>query len=382
MSIAADAPIAKPRAAARHPKTADVPVAQTSSSPLRSLQIGRGLAALMVVLFHLNNSVWGIPKYFDQPFSPLLSSGNAGVNFFFVLSGFIIYLVHAADIGAPNRLATFAWRRFVRVYPVYWLVLLGFIAALLVDSGLGTADERRLGNFIASILLIPYPLEPILSVAWTLTHEVMFYAMFAVAIVSARVGLLLFAVWQIGCLVNMVAGSPQFPFGVIFASYNLLFAFGLIAAYLFKVGRCPRPGLIALTGIAAFLAIALHQAGAPAPFAKDVYIFAYGLASAVTLLGACTYERRHGLRAPKLLDALGDASYSIYLLHLPLLSLLAKALFASGAAAVLPQWLSLVLLLAAVAGIGIAFSRRVEMPLIAALSRRNARPLAVRPRPV
>jgi peptidoglycan/LPS O-acetylase OafA/YrhL len=381
MSTAADASIVKPTHAPPYRPIVHPPVSQHARSPLRSLQVGRGLAALMVVLFHLNNSVWSIPKYFDQPFSPLLSFGNAGVNFFFVLSGFIIYLVHAADIGAPDRLAAFAWRRFVRVYPVYWIVLFGFIAMLLLEPYLGTAGERRLGNFLASALLIPYPLEPILSVAWTLTHEIMFYAMFAIAIVSARTGVLLFAIWQMACLANTLFGTPQFPYGVVFSSYNLLFAFGLIAAYLFKTRQCSRPGLVALGGIAAFLAIGVHQAFAVAPVAKDAHVIGYGFASAVILLGACTYERTHGLRAPKLLDTIGDASYSIYLLHLPLLSLFAKALFASRLAAVLPQTLSLILLLAAVAAAGIAFSKNVEIPLIAMLNRRGSRRLTTKPQP-
>jgi peptidoglycan/LPS O-acetylase OafA/YrhL len=75
------------------------------------LQIGRGFAALFVVLFHLNNSVWGIGKYFRDPFSQALGFGNAGVQFFFVLSGFIIYLVHADDIGVPEQFRRLVFKK-------------------------------------------------------------------------------------------------------------------------------------------------------------------------------------------------------------------------------------------------------------------------------
>ncbi len=341
-------------------------------APLRSLQIGRGVAALLVVLFHLNNSIWGIAKYFPDPFSPLLSFGNAGVQFFFVLSGFIIYLVHSDDIDKPSRLNRFAYRRFVRIYPIYWIVLLAFIATLYFETFLGTADQRRIGAFITSVVLAPVDIEPILSVAWTLQHEVLFYVVFGVAIFNARAGLWLFAIWQSACLGNIVFEVSDHTSGVWLSANNLLFSIGLLAAYLFKTKRCPMPGRLAIGGAVAFISTGLHQvyiAGTAMP--TTMHIIAYGVASGVAILGACDYERRHGLRAPHWLDALGDASYSIYLLHLPLLSVLGKLLFASGLAALLPQTLSLLVMLIGVAVIGMAFSKWVEMPLIAALSRKQ-----------
>ena len=336
---------------------------------LRSLQIGRGLAALFVVLFHLNNSVWGVPKYIPHSFSPLLSFGNAGVQFFFVLSGFIIYLIHVRDIGTPGRLRAFAFKRFVRIYPTYWIVLVVFIAALYFDPFLGTADERRIGNFVASMLLVPAPVEPILSVAWTLTHEVMFYAIFAIAILNARAGLWLFVLWQAACVVNTLSGSTAFPYAVIFSANNLLFSLGLLAAFLFKTQRCPVPVLVACAGGVSFVGLGLHQVYAATALSHDAYVIGYGLSSATAILGACASENRHGLRVPRLFDAIGDASYSIYLLHLPLLSLFAKLLFASGLAALLPETVSLIGLLCAVTLAGIGFSKIVEMPLIERLNR-------------
>ena len=356
---------------------------------LRALQIGRGLAALLVVLFHLNNSVWGTVKYFPHAFSETLSFGNSGVQFFFVLSGFIIYLVHDRDVGLPDRLQRFAWRRFIRVYPVYWLVLFAFVVMLAAAPQLGTADERDLTHIIASVLLTPSPKEPVLVVAWTLTHEVLFYAMFAIAILHARVGTALFVAWQLGCVANMLFGSSDFPYRVIFSANNLLFSFGLIAAFLFKadtfnIWRRSGPGWLTAGGSVAFICTGLHQVHAAAVLIPtDGHIIAYGLAAAAIILGACSFERQHALRMPRFLDALGDASYSIYLIHLPLLSLLAKILFTSGLARLFPETLSLVLLLGAVAVTGIAFSKLVEMPLIAALGRLSVRgaPNAGAPQP-
>lgn len=341
---------------------------QPRTGPLRSLQIGRGLAALSVVLFHLNNSVWGIGKYFPDPFSRALSFGNSGVQFFFVLSGFIIYLVHADDTGVPGQFRRFAFKRFVRVYPTYWVVLLAVSAALFLDSALGTQDERGMSRLLASALLIPYPQDPIVSVAWTLEHEVLFYAVFSISILNARIGKTVLVLWQAACLGNTLFGSSEFPYRVIFSANNLLFSFGLAMAFLFKNWNCPKPGLVAVMGTLSFLGVGLHEVYASAPLPQDAYILAFGASSAVAILGACNYERLHGLRAPRVLDAIGDASYSIYLTHLPLLSLFAKALFASGLATLLPQPISLVLMICALLAAGVAFSRLVEMPLIARLT--------------
>ena len=339
------------------------------SKPLRSLQIGRGLAALFVVLFHLNNSVWGIAKYFPDPFSQALSFGNSGVHFFFVLSGFIIYLVHAEAAGVPGQFLRFAFKRLVRVYPTYWVVLASVVAALFLDPALGTRDQRDVSRIVASALLIPYPQEPIVSVAWTLEHELLFYAIFSISILNARIGKLLFVLWQVGCLGNTLFGSAEFPYRVVFSANNLLFSLGIAMAFLFRKWRCPAPGSIAIGGALAFIAVGLHEVYASAPLPADAYILAFGTSSAAAILGACSYERQHGLRAPRLLDALGDASYSIYLVHLPLLSLFAKALFASGLAALLPQTMSLLVMLCGLVAAGLIFSKAVEMPLIAELGR-------------
>ena len=56
----------------------------------------------------------------------------SGVDIFFVLSGFIIYFIHAKDIGRPQRIYNFAKKRLSRVYPAYWVVLLGVLPIYLL----------------------------------------------------------------------------------------------------------------------------------------------------------------------------------------------------------------------------------------------------------
>ena len=86
-------------------------------------------AAVLVVLDHATITL-GMTRYFDMVlFDGLFGSGRYGVDFFFVLSGFIICYAHWDDIASNSinsapRVIRFAKRRFVRIYPTYWLVFL------------------------------------------------------------------------------------------------------------------------------------------------------------------------------------------------------------------------------------------------------------------
>ena len=111
--------------------------AQNLPSALTTLQAGRALAALAVAAFHLSITL-GEPRYLgERVFEAFTHRGNLGVDFFFVLSGFIILHAHRRDIGVPGALGRYAWKRFARVFPIYWLYTAIFAA--LVALGFGTA---------------------------------------------------------------------------------------------------------------------------------------------------------------------------------------------------------------------------------------------------
>src|ERR1700733_654168 len=87
-----------------------------------SLELGRGCAALLVILYH-NGGI--CEKYFGS-FPSLhtpFRGGHAGVEYFFVLSGFIIYFAHAGDRGRSDRILDFVKKRAIRIVPMYWIVI-------------------------------------------------------------------------------------------------------------------------------------------------------------------------------------------------------------------------------------------------------------------
>ena len=121
----------------------------------KSLQAGRAIAAMLVVLFHLGGAI-AAQKYFGiSAFSVPFSFGASGVEFFFVLSGFIIFAAHRNDIFQPRKLAGYLKKRAVRIYPTYWIVFLLVYFLALASPGLRDTVPHDLSVLVKSLLLIP-----------------------------------------------------------------------------------------------------------------------------------------------------------------------------------------------------------------------------------
>ena len=349
---------------------------------IRSLQGCRGLAALLVVLHHTSMGIVALPKYFDaRPFGDFFHFGMAGVDFFFVLSGFIIGHVHGADVGHPERLGEYFWKRLSRVYPTYWAAMLPLIPVFFLFPHFGGGYERDPFVIARSILLLPdfaIQQQLVLGVAWSLTFELPFYLLFATFIVSRRLGLAVFGGWallQAAVLAGWLTGSPWWFFGD--ATYCAFFA-GLLLAPALRRCTVPYPRLLAVAGAALFLATGM----------TDVYVMTlthaqralgYTPASVLILAGVIEAERSGGLQTPRLLVFLGDAGYSIYLTHFPALSVLAKIAKALHVDAWVPSPLLFLGLAAGAVAVGCAFYLAVERPLTRWLRRPPAPSLAAAP---
>lgn len=143
---------------------------------LKTLQQGRGLAAMAVVAFHLS-LLLGDTRYLnDAVFLKFTQRGNLGVDFFFVLSGFIIVFAHYKDINHPARVSDYLLKRFTRLFPVYWLYTAIFCSLVAIGFGSASIVPETLSNWISTLFLIrldsfELPIVP----AWTLIHELAFY---------------------------------------------------------------------------------------------------------------------------------------------------------------------------------------------------------------
>lgn len=314
---------------------------------LRSLQAGRAVAALLVLGFHLGPTV---RHYFGA--APLyLPFGHAGVDFFFVLSGFIITTAHRDDVGRPARLGRFLWKRFVRIYPIYWVV---FLAAF---AGAWRIVDLSVPAFVHALLLTPTGVAPVISVAWSLQWEVIFYLLFGALILHPVLAVAALA----GLLFSGLADAPL---------YLGLFALGALAAL--AVGRYPRlPGrALAAAGLAIFAAACVQDVLSGVK--PTVWL---GVGSALLIAGlACAERAGRVYGGQRSLQWLGDASYSIYLVHYPLISVGCKLAVALGLKGEGGGMVAYPVLLVAAVLAGVALHLMVEKPLIRRLNRRWPRP--------
>ena len=140
------------------------------------IQFSRALVPILVMLFHLSGSMMDYFEFNLLGFSYLPISG--GVDYFFALSGFMMYYIYRDSLGKPNQ--NYLLNRFIRVYPLYWLLTLGFLAVLFLNPNFGVGHETDIDTIITSLFLFQSPreLEPVLNVAWSLVHTVFFYLVF------------------------------------------------------------------------------------------------------------------------------------------------------------------------------------------------------------
>lgn len=337
-----------------------------------SVEAGRGIAALLVVLYHAdrlmpNPAYWGA-----RALGGIFAFGHAGVDFFFVLSGFIIAHVHRNDIGRPSRLRNFAIRRFVRIYPLYWLVLTALVALSFAYPHVASLHHVDGAVVLESYFLAgPESHGGVLTVSWTLFHEVLFYCAFAFFIIDRRAGIFLLGAWITLIALNETIGVPEVP-SYVDSPLNLLFAGGVMVEAAVRYG-VRWPAAWAFAGIAAFTALAVEETGRGV-IGEMPRNLAYGAASVVALIGFVTIELKSAIPMPRVIRILGAASYSIYLVHYPLMSVVARTMRQMGLVDTLPETIGLILLVVIVMAIGVATHFVIERPLLARLTRRTRRP--------
>jgi exopolysaccharide production protein ExoZ len=335
---------------------------------LQAIQCARGVAAILVVLYH-GGRMLSLPQYVGYvPLRGIFAFGHAGVDFFFVLSGFIITYVHHADIGRPSRLAHYARQRLTRIYPIYWVATAIVIATILVSHD--PWAQLRPPHVVASLLLIPHGQEPVLSVAWTLEHEMLFYLAFGVAILSRRLGQALL----IGCLllVALVTVDPSFGAAVSFLGsfYHLQFLMGIAAAALVLRGNLRAPRVLACAGIGAFLAAGIvEDVGLVTP-GGTLSMLLFGIASALAISGLAAAEQRGMLTIGRFGVLLGAASYAIYLIHVPVIGHSAWVAARLGVIKLPPGWVVLLVAACLATTAACLLHLFVEKPLLDAIRRR------------
>jgi exopolysaccharide production protein ExoZ len=303
----------------------------------------RGVAALSVVACHLliTRFASGAEAGFLNALIGLL---RTGVDLFFVISGFVIALA-AAEIGkAEGRHGTlnFAFRRFARIYPLYWAVLVAAVLSSSVIAPQGWPDIPQ--TLTASYIFLAVDWNWFVPQAWSLAYEVYFYlavAMVLLLVPSRVIETLVVAV----CVLALLDFWLQMPDAYGHRPLTLEFGFGVFIAFL-TTRNFARGWPVSLAMSAVFYAAGIYLDswqwinGYPR-------VATFGVGAALLIYSVVAAERS-GATFPGWLLYLGKISYSLYLWHLLLLTWLAS--FGGQAwpdIVVLPVWLAFILAISA-----------------------------------
>lgn len=295
---------------------------------LGNVQALRAIAALMVVVVHAYavESTYLPGRPWTTPFHIL---GTYGVDLFFVISGTVMVASTAtwfATKGAPRR---FLARRATRIYPPYWVVTaLVLVAYWIVPSATG---EHRSAppDILASFLALPQRGEPLLVVGWTLTYELVFYGVFAIALNFARRFLpLVTAVWLTAVVLVHLLGPASNPWVRVLGSpFDLEFVLGMLIGIAVLRGALGAPRTLFVVAVVAVVAVCVATAYSGREYLEVAWWrpFVVGGPMALLIYASLGLER-DGLLAPGWLRAQGDASYALYLWHVPAIGALGLAL--------------------------------------------------------
>jgi len=334
----------------------------TQKQKFNGIQAARGVAAMLVVLHHAANHLKQDIGYL--PLEGVFHFGRAGVDFFFVLSGFIIFFVHQKDLGRPKQLGRYIYKRFTRIYPIYWVAM-----CILLTVNILSGKHYSIPGFFWDASLMPGSKLETLGVAWTLRFEILFYLLFSLVIISFRVGVALLVVWVFTILAYSLGFmlKPENPFmGLFVSAWNFEFILGLFSGFYLSRYRLPIPMVLLLLSILGFLVVGMYEnidaLDGTRPYAR----LPYGFLSLIILMSLVECERSGCLRVPNIMVLIGESSYSIYLMHLLFIGVTYKVMMFVGVLNDIPVWIIYSLLfVCAVAG-GVVFFLAIERPILKA----------------
>ena len=331
---------------------------------LEGLQWLRALAALAVVAFHVEITM-AKQKYFGLPTFPLANVGFAGVHLFFVLSGFVIFWAHRDELGRGDAFFGYFWKRVRRLLPPLWVLLLPLFFAWWFFPPGSSGKDLKGGDFVSAFLIFPLPSVEVLDVEWTLRHEMVFYAIFALLILNIYLGGVAMFAWVVLCLVPVFSVPPALS--IVFGEVNALFMVGAAVYFLsrridFRVGRWGVLGVLLIwCGAVAFA----FYSNANVHGRSSIYIFS--VPSFLAVLCAVKLEFSDRGVLSEAFGKIGDASYAIYLVHFPVISMLCK--LAVRFAAEWPREVVFLAIFSVSVLAGHVFHAWVERPLLRLLSK-------------
>lgn len=291
---------------------------------LQSIQALRGVAALLVVLFHARAlELKGIAAngLTEQPLiGGLFTNGFAGVDLFFVISGFIMVFVTRDGLTGLKPAASFLFARVTRIYPVWWAFAGCMTIYMLVAHGVSGNSEGwqkaafghpMLPYLVKSFLLIPQEPFPVLNVGWTLIHEIYFYLVFALFLLMPRRWLpILLAIWAVivtgGALLGFSRPTAMTWLSLAVHPITLEFLLGAAAGFAVTKGLVWRSGILTQVATLWLLAALCYEGSENGILLEWGRVIWFGLPCALLVYGCAGLDmtKRHAWLIPAMTSAL------------------------------------------------------------------------------
>ncbi|MBN8788335.1 MAG: acyltransferase [Terrimonas sp.] len=341
---------------------------------LNSIQALRAIAVILVLHCHTLDL---INTRYQSDFFYLQNFGAAGVDLFFVISGFIITIVSGryAQTGSGRY---FFIRRAIRVLPLYWIVSFAAVVLFRIQGG-HWPETREL-----IIILLPFPspsfAAPFLVQGWTLYFEILFYTLIAITIQlnSKRYILYTCLLLLIAILLNYLTRRHFYPLNIPGNGFMLEFLMGMVAGRLYLSKTNISKGMaicITAAGIAGLLITLIKGYG---NISEMGYVFngklslerslLWGIPCTLLVTGLTMLEKKRPLKMPGILIEVGNASFSLYLIHLLILDYENTLWSLSGINRIVESDILVVFSMGLSLTVGWIFYRLVERPLLHQLS--------------
>ena len=292
---------------------------------LLGIQYLRAIAALMVVIFHLE------PQLNRLGYTGFWLKGlSSGVDVFFVISGLIMWVTTS---GKKISMLFFLQHRVTRIAPLYWAFTVLMVAIMLVAPQLLQTSRYDGWHILASFLFLPaqhpilHIMEPVVLPGWTLNYEMFFYLIFGFWLFVPERWRLPANIATIGALilVGYAAGlqSRETIAGFYTSSIMIEFLLGMVLGILvtrditLRSISVPLAWTVLVFGLAFAILLPAAGGGMPRFVSRGIPAF-FAIAAILSL------ELRGHVNENRWLHLLGDASYSLYLSHFVILSCISQ----------------------------------------------------------